>query len=139
MGLTRFGAKSLQIALDKWGDDVLDKVKEIIVETASILRNEAIVRAPVDTGDLKKSIEMTVAADGLSAIVHVGVHYAIYIEYGTGIYAVNGNGRKTPWTYYSHKLQQYVRTNGMAAQPFWYPAVEKAKDHYYSELRKLGR
>lgn len=146
MGLTRFGAKSLQVALNKWGEDVLDRVKEIIVETGTILRNEAIARAPSDTGELKRTIEMTVAPDGLTAIVHVGVHYAIYVEYGTGIYAVNGNGRKTPWAYKDPKGRVdengdplWIWTKGMAAQPFWNPAVEKAKDYYYSELRKLGR
>lgn len=79
MGLTRFGAKSLQIALDKWGKDIEKDVKRIITETASILRNEAKARAPVDSGDLKRSIEMDVAEDGMSAVVHVGVHYAIDI------------------------------------------------------------
>lgn len=139
MGVTRFGNLKVQKALNRWGNYVISDVKRIVVETATIIRNEAKARVPVDSGDLRDSIEMEILNDGLTAIVHVGVFYAIFVEFGTGIYAVKGNGRKTPWSYYSNKLDQWVTTQGMHAQPFWFPAIDIAKKYFYSEMKKLGR
>ena len=139
MGITRIGANKVRKALNRWGESIEADVKRIVVETANLLKAEAVARAPVDTGDLKQSIEVDILNDGLTAIVTVGVHYAIYIEFGTGIYAVKGNGRKTPWSYYSNKLDQWVTTRGMRAQPFWFPAIEIAQDYFKKEMRKLGR
>lgn len=51
----------------------------------------------------------------------------IYLEYGTGIHAVNGDGRKTPWTYYDEETDQFFRTHGMEAQPFAQPGFDAAK------------
>lgn len=138
MGLTRFGAKSLEVALRKWGEDVEQKVADIVQETGRILEAQAKALAPVDEGNLRNSIEYEKLGP-MTARVSVGAHYAIYIEFGTGIYAVGGDGRKTPWTYYSTKYDQFVTTRGMAAQPFWFPAVDVARDYYYTELRKIGR
>ena len=139
MGITRIGANKVRKALNRWGEAIEADVKRIVVETANLLKAEAVARAPEDTGDLKRSIEVDILNDGLTAIVTVGVHYAIYIEFGTGIYAVKGNGRKTPWSYYSNKLDQWVTTRGMQAQPFWFPAIEIAQDYFKKEMRKLGR
>lgn len=139
MGITRIGANKVRKALNRWGEAIEADVKRIVVETANLLKAEAVARAPEDTGDLKRSIEVDILNDGLTAIVTVGVHYAIYVEFGTGIYAVKGNGRKTPWSYYSNKLDQWVTTRGMQAQPFWFPAIEIAQDYFKKEMRKLGR
>lgn len=51
----------------------------------------------------------------------------IYLEYGTGIHAVNEDGRKTPWTYYDEETEQFFRTHGMEAQPFAQPGFDAAK------------
>lgn len=146
MGITRIGANKVRKALNRWGEAIEADVKRIVVETANLLKAEAVARAPEDTGDLKQSIEVDVLNDGLTAIVTVGVHYAIYIEFGTGIYAVKGNGRKTPWAYPDPKgrLDEngnplIIWTRGMQAQPFWFPAIEIAQDYFETEMRKLGR
>ncbi|WP_107839448.1 HK97-gp10 family putative phage morphogenesis protein [Metasolibacillus meyeri] len=139
MGITRIGNKRLRKAARRWQHDVITDVKRVVVETANRIKAEAIARAPRDTGDLIKSIEVEILNDGLLAIVRVGVHYAIYVEYGTGIYAEGGKGRKTPWTYYSDELNRWVTTKGMAPQPFWRPAIQIASEYFVSEMRKIGR
>ena len=50
--------------------------------------------APVDMGYLKESIDFIFKNDGLTGIVSVGAEYAIYIEYGTGIYATGPGGSR---------------------------------------------
>lgn len=137
MGITRFGSKEISRALDRYSNEVMKKVRRVVSETTLLLQAEARARAPVDTGDLVQSIQIRFENNGLTGIVTVGAHYAIWIEYGTGIYAKNGNGRKTPWSYYNPKFDQWVTTNGHAAQPFWFPAIDIAKDYYFTEMRKL--
>nr|WP_162920115.1 HK97-gp10 family putative phage morphogenesis protein [Paenisporosarcina cavernae] len=138
-GKVSFGHKALERALKRYGEDILEEVRRIIIETASIIRARAKLLAPVDDGNLRDSIEMEISSDGLSAVVKVTAHYAVYVEFGTGIYAVEGNGRKTPWTYYSEKLGRFVVTSGMRAQPYWFPAIDEGQRYFRSEMRKLGR
>lgn len=128
----------MQRAIRRYGDNVIEEVKRIIIETAYIIHSNAQALAPVDEGNLRDSIEVEILQDGMKAIVRVTANYAIWIEYGTGIYAVEGNGRNTPWTYYSDKLGRFVTTQGMKPQPFWDPAVDKGQRHFRKEMRELG-
>lgn len=120
------------------GRKITEAVKKIIFESAYILQTEARARAPEDSGYLRQSIEVEILNGGLSARVVVGADYAIYIEYGTGIYAVNGNGRQDGWTYFSDKFGEFVFTEGMKPQPFWFDSIEVARAHFKREMRKLG-
>lgn len=137
--ITRFGSKEIQRALKRWGKDIEKDVKRIVNETATIIQSNAVALAPVDSGYLRQSINVEVLDGGMTAVVTVDADYAIYIEYGTGIYAVGGNGRKTPWVFYSEKYGQYFTTNGMRAQPFWFPSVEQGRKYFIKEMKKLGK
>lgn len=76
---------------------------------------------PVDDGVLRASI--THEIDGLAGYVGSGVEYAPYVHQGTGIYAVNGDGRKTPWIYKDAEGKVH-RTVGQKPQPFLQEAVD---------------
>lgn len=134
----KFGNKKLQRAIRKHGDKVTDEIKRIIYETAYVIHSNAQASAPVDESNLRDSIEVEILQGGMAAVVRVTANYAIYVEYGTGIYAVEGDGRNTPWTYYSDKLGRFVTTQGMKPQPFWDPAIDKGKRHFRKEMRDLG-
>lgn len=138
-GKVTFGNKALSNALAKYGDDILDEVKRIITNTAFLIKANAKSLAPSDDGNLRDSIETELLNDGLTAIVRVTASYAVYVEFGTGIYAVDGEGRKTPWTYYSNKLGRFVTTEGMQPQPYWFPAIDVGQKYFKKEMRKLGR
>lgn len=58
-------------------------------------------RAPVDSGELRKSIGKNISSQGGEAVAKVGssLQYAIYQEFGTGEFADNGAGRKGGWIY----------------------------------------
>lgn len=136
-GTVRIGKKEMTRALENYSDDVLEQVREIVVETAYIIQSNAKALAPVDDGNLRDSIEVEIMQGGMTAIVRVSANYAVYVEYGTGIYAKEGNGRKTPWTYYSDKLGRFITTKGMRPQPFWDPAIDRGQRHFRIEMRKL--
>lgn len=136
-----FGDKKFERAVKRFEKDVIRDVKRIVAETAEMAAASMRALAPVgeiDGGSLKKSIEVVYTQGGLTAIIKVGVDYAWYVEYGTGIYSSKGEGRKTPWVYYSKKLKRWVFTRGMHPQPFWHPSLDKAFKHFEREMNKMG-
>ena len=64
---------------------------------AEKVRRAAAERSPVDTGALRAS--WRVKKGEKQARVGSALPYAIYQETGTGLYALSGGGRKTPWVY----------------------------------------
>lgn len=95
----------------------------------------------VDTGRLRNSITHQVGDDESGKYVAIGtnVDYAIYVHEGTGIYAAEGNGRKTPWFYTDDNGETHF-TRGMKPNRFLRNAVEKNLSKYQQlieqELRK---
>lgn len=87
--------------LEAWGQQGVSNVKQIIT-----------AESRVDTGAMRNSI--THEADNGDGKVYIGTNneYAIYHEYGTGIYADGGKGRKTPWFYVDAKGEGHW-TRGM--------------------------
>jgi phage gpG-like protein len=96
-----------------------------------------------DLGGLKGSYHFKVSGDQVS--IGTNLKYAPYVEYGTGIYAESGNGRKTPWSYFSKKYG-WVTTRGMVARPHLRPALDNNRkflvalwaDTYNKVFRVLG-
>ena len=69
--------------------------------------------------------------------VYIGTNtkYAIYNEYGTGIYAEGGKGRKSPWVYKGSDGKTHV-TRGMKPLHFLRNAVQDHKDEYKAIAEK---
>ena len=112
-----FNAKSYQ----------LDTALKVAIEEASILvENAARVNAPVDKGLLKKSMSHRVIEQSGKVIGQIGtnVEYGPYMEFGTGIFAEKGDGRKTGWFYVDDKGEGHF-TRGNRPQPFLRPALNK--------------
>lgn len=106
-----------------------DKVKaEAAMKKAiALVEGEARKKAPKGTGELRRSIESKVEIEGNTIIgtVFTPLEYAPYVEYGTGLFAEGGNGRKdVPWNYQDDK-GEWHSTSGMKPQPFMRPAVNE--------------
>lgn len=134
----QIGNRRLERALREFESHVMDRVKEIVTETTLMIYNNATALVPVDDGALRNSISYDVASDGLSGKIEVDSGYAIYVEFGTGIYSSEGTGRQTPWVYWSNKLNRFVYTQGQKPQPFWYPSIDKGARYFRKEMDKLG-
>ncbi|RAI79670.1 HK97 gp10 family phage protein [Macrococcoides goetzii] len=127
--------KDLVIALDYFGKDVEDWAKKGVAKTIMEIYNTALSLAATDTGFLRQSIDFKISNGGLKGVVSVGAEYAIYVEFGTGIYATQGSkAKKIPWVYQSPD-GEWVTTYGSPPQPFWMPALdagEKVFRDYFS-------
>jgi HK97 gp10 family phage protein len=114
-------------------EDALWLIGELLEGAAKLL-------APVGlSGELRNKISHRVYARGEEAGVAVGtdIEYGIYVEKGTGIYAVDGNGRKTPWIYYDPLSGEYHWTQGMKPQPFLEPAAMKNLEQIKKIVEKV--
>jgi len=85
---------------------------------------------PVDTGTLRNSISHAVHKDD----VYIGTNqpYAVFVEYGTGIYASDGNGRKSPWGYYDRDGKYHV-TRGQKPHHM----LKKAATEHTEEYKRI--
>lgn len=85
------------------------KASRAVAKTVADVESGAKAMAPVDTGNLRSSIQGQ--SGGLTGQVNAGAHYAIYQEYGT------------------YK---------MAAQPFMTPAAEAAFPGFVSAMKSIA-
>ena len=135
MKLEIHGLDDLESKLKEGAD--LKLVKDLMKKHGSQMQKNAMRRARVDTGALKRSIQMSTEDGGFTVRVGSSMEYAPYVEYGTGIYASNGMGRRTPWFYYNAKLGHVVQTSGMMAKPFIRPSFYEQRNKLIKDLRKI--
>lgn len=138
IGIEMKGIRQFERTAKRFEREYINAIKRVVAETAIMIQSQAQALAPVDDGNLRRSIEVRYWNGGLSAEIIVGADYALFVNYGTGVYAQNGDGRKDAWTYYSHKLRRFVTTVGQRPQQFWEPAVEMGSRYFESEMNKLG-
>lgn len=134
MAKVKYGADSLVVELENYKKEMEDWVKKGILKTTLAIYNTAVALAPVDLGFLKESIDYKITDGGLSSVISVGAEYAIYVEFGTGIYATGAGGsraKKIPWSY-KDEDGEWHRTYGQMAQPFWTPAIDKGRQVFES-------
>lgn len=108
----------------------LDKLSDIDIEdtlnkACILVENDAKINCPVDSGQLRASITHEVRDK--TGIVGTNVEYAPYVEYGTGIYAKDGNGRQDRWSYQDAE-GAWHSTVGQQPQPFLEPALLTNED-----------
>lgn len=132
MAKIKYGSNKLVIDLEKFEDEIQDWVKKGIAKTTLVIYNNAVALAPVDLGYLRESIDFNFTDGGYSSVISVGAEYAIYVEFGTGIYAKGPGGsraKKIPWSYKGDDGEWYT-TYGQQAQPFWFPAEDKGEKFF---------
>lgn len=67
--------------IDKYNDEIQNKIKQVLADGGMKIQTEAQNRAPVRTGTLRASIEYK--PNGLQVEVVAGVDYASFVEFGT--------------------------------------------------------
>ncbi|WP_105125633.1 HK97-gp10 family putative phage morphogenesis protein [Streptococcus suis] len=97
-----------------------------LIKAAMLVEGQAVLLVPTKTGALKKSIGYKVNESELVAYVGTNCEYAIYVEFGTGEFAENGNGRQGGWVYRTPDGEVHF-TYGMEPQPYLRPAFRQNK------------
>lgn len=122
--------------------DHSDEAKEVLKEATiqwlfqacMLVEGQAVALATVQTARLRNSIDYVVDEDELIGYVGTSVEYAVYVEFGTGEFAENGNGRKGGWAYQDPSGEWFF-TYGQEPQPYLRPAFRQKK----SEIEALAK
>ena len=134
MGVSVDGSEVI-IQLDNIASNVLpEAIRKALEQSCLIVEGDAKVRCPVDSGQLRQSINHKV--EDRTGQVSTNVEYAPYVEIGTGIYSTEGGGRQTPWVYQDAK-GQWHRTSGGKPQPFMKPALEQNTSKIIDQFKGL--
>lgn len=128
-------------------DAVLEAIGELgdtknlgnaLEKACALVERSAKQKAPKGTGELRNSITSRIDTTGgeISGVVYTPVEYAPYVEFGTGLFAEGGNGRKdVPWAYKDEK-GEWHSTSGMHPQPFLRPALDDNRTQIIKILRE---
>lgn len=125
--------------LSDCADDCKKEIKREVEKEAKVVQTQAKLLAPVDTGNLRNNINTDVKWEGNTCVgvISADTEYAIYVEYGTGIYSSLGTGRQTPWVYTPDGGVHFYWTQGQHPQPFMNPAYENTKDKIFRDLTEM--
>lgn len=113
--------------------DAIEQMKYIdraLTKSCLLVETDAKKNCPVDDGQLRQSI--TYEVKGNEGAVGTNVEYAPYVHQGTGIYAVNGDGRKSRWSYQDIE-GNWHSTIGQQPKPF----LENALDTNRSKIKEV--
>lgn len=98
---------------------------KILNYASLVVENEAKRLCPVGDGLLRNSITHEVR--GNEGIIGTNTYYSPYAELGTGLFAVQGNGRQDRWSYQTPD-GEWHSTVGQQPQPFLQPALANTRD-----------
>lgn len=110
-------------------------VERQLVESAILVENDAKLNINSVSGRLANSITHRIVREDGVMVAEVGtnVFYGPYVEFGTGIHAKDGNGRKEPW-WYQNQDGDWIYTHGSRPYPFMNPALEKNLSQIESDI-----
>lgn len=118
---------------------VIQKINEcgvkFLEEASGELEAQVKRNTKVDTGKTKGSWEHVVHEHKLEAEIGSRYKNALWEEFGTGIYALNGNGRKTKWVYKTPD-GKYHTTVGKKPRRALYNAYNTKKNQIINEAKR---
>ena len=113
-------------------DNSVNKMQELLMQNMELtldhIAEKAKEKVGVGTGALRadtRSLGVEIVGDEVHGAVGNSLEYAIYHHQGTGIYASDGNGRKTPWVYEDQKTGEKIYTRGSKPNPYLKDTIEQ--------------
>ena len=115
------------------------KANAFLLEIKDSVANQASLNSPVDTGELSRSFLTDSFIDKKEKTAYIGssLKYSIWQEFGTGEYALEGNGRKGSWVYKSIKNGKFYRTKGVKPQRMLYRALLTKKPMIANQAKNV--
>lgn len=116
------------------------KINSFLYEAGGEIQGATVRNSRTDTGQTKGSYKYVVQEGSTQGEVAVGSDYqnAIWEEFGTGQYALQGGGRQTPWVYKARNGKFY-RTRGKTANRPLYKAFTSLSGKLKNRLESLLR
>lgn len=129
--------KEFEKSFNKATLEIITRVAANMEQACLVVEGDAKKNCPIDQGNLRASMQHDVSVTSTQIIGKVSnsSEIAPYVHQGTGIYAKDGNGRKTPWGYtvLAGKYKGFHWTRGQKPQPF----LDKAKLDNKDKISKI--
>ena len=109
----------LELHVDEAKEEIEKAAVAFLHEAAGEFESQVKRNTAVDTGQLKASWSYVVDKEHLEAKIGSPLENAIWEEYGTGEFALNGDGRKTPWRYQDRKGNWHTTTGKRPKRAFF--------------------
>lgn len=133
--------------------DIDEKVWQSVDECGQFVQDDARLRVPVDTGDLRKSIGHTTESrqGEIISVVHTNSDHAVYVEFGTGPVGRENHAGTAPDAGVSYRQDKWLGIvpglvsdtdaglryiAGQPAQPYLYPAIKDNEGQLEEKLKK---
>ena len=100
-------------------DAIDDRINAVLEECAGELESQAKRNSRVDTGKTKNSFRHKVDDESHTAYIGSSDENAIWEEFGTGEYALHGDGRKGGWFYVDGKGNGHFTHGKKPSRAFW--------------------
>lgn len=97
-----------------------------LYEVAELLRSQVVMASPVKTGQLRGSWQYSIDEETMEATIGSPLENAIWNEFGTGEYALHGDGRKGGWSYKDDQ-GNWHRTKGKKPRRSLFSSFEAKK------------
>ena len=111
-------------------------ISAFLHEAGGEIQARTVRNSRTDTGQTKGSYEYKVNESDLTAIVGSNLENAIWEEFGTGEYALKGNGRKGGWVYKDAK-GKYHHTYGKSPNRPMHHAFTASKTALKRRLEEI--
>lgn len=115
-------------------DAIDDKVLAVLEECAGELESQAKQNSRVKTGKTKGSFQHKVVDSEQTAYIGSNEENAIWEEFGTGEYALKGNGRKGGWFYEDEKREGHF-THGKKPSRAFQKAYDSTKNKIINQIQ----
>ena len=124
----------MAVTFNDYSDEVLEAFEEGCLRALERcgLQAEGYAKdlCPVDTGNLRNSINHKVDPAEPAAYIGTNQEYAAYVEFGTGAYSSIGGGTpKSHWVYMGDDGEWHIG-RPMKPQPYLKPAVANHSETY---------
>ena len=113
---------------------ISENCEAFLIEATEEIASRAADNSPVDTGQLKGSWKTSVG--GNTGYVGSDVEHSIWQEFGTGEYALEGNGRKGGWFYVDDEGKGHF-TRGTKPKRMLWNAFNSLKPRIEARAREL--
>ena len=159
LGADRLIAKCRRLASKKTCEDIV--LRAVHNAAKKVVQADAKRLAPGNNGELRNSIKTRVKMDGDKVIgeVYTNLHYAPYVEFGTGPKGqashsgispeVSVSYRSSPWyvhedqidvgPYHFQKIGEFYKMYGQPAQPYLYPALRDNQERVSKNISNYVR
>lgn len=138
---TLVGERELVEKLRRMGPNAKPLVMAALHAGALLIQNDAKRLVPKRTRTLSRSIVVQPDASStkrLQVCIGPTVEYGLWVEMGTGKYAKNGKGRKTPWAFEGPN-GEIIWTAGSKPKPYMRPAFDENRDKALEEFKRVLR